>query len=73
MKAENSTIGVTGATGHLGRLMIDALLARGVSPGEIVAAVRDPKKARTRRAVHRQRRLASPDRASDHAAARRGA
>lgn len=35
---------VTGATGQLGRLVIDALLKR-VSPGEIVAAVRNPAKA----------------------------
>ena len=28
---------VTGATGHFGRLAIEALLARGVAPGEIVA------------------------------------
>lgn len=35
---------VTGATGQLGRLVIDALLKR-VAPGEIVAAVRNPAKA----------------------------
>lgn len=34
---------VTGASGQLGRLVIDALLAR-VSPGEIVALARDPAK-----------------------------
>src|SRR5690242_19431271 len=39
------TIVVTGATGHLGRLTIDALLARGVPAGEVVAAVRSPEKA----------------------------
>ncbi|MEV0902264.1 SDR family oxidoreductase [Actinoplanes sp. NPDC049802] len=39
------TIAVTGATGHLGRLVIDALIARGAAPGEIVAAVRDTAKA----------------------------
>lgn len=39
------TIAVTGATGHLGRLVIDALLDRGVPAGEIVAAVRTPEKA----------------------------
>lgn len=37
-------ITVTGATGNLGRLVIDALLDRGVSPDRIVAAVRDPAK-----------------------------
>src|SRR5438034_3167595 len=36
---------VTAATGHYGRLVIDALLSRGAPAGEIVAAVRDPQKA----------------------------
>ena len=35
------SIVVTGATGHLGRLTVQALLARGVEPGEIVATGRD--------------------------------
>ncbi|MEV6304650.1 SDR family oxidoreductase [Actinoplanes sp. NPDC051861] len=39
------TIAVTGATGQLGRLVIDALISRGAAPGEIVAAVRDVAKA----------------------------
>ncbi|WP_328469739.1 SDR family oxidoreductase [Actinoplanes sp. NBC_00393] len=39
------TIAVTGATGHLGRLVVEALISRGVAPGEIVAAVRDTAKA----------------------------
>ena len=34
------TIVVTGATGHFGRLAVEALLARGVAPGQIVAAGR---------------------------------
>ena len=38
-------IAVTGATGHLGRLVIEDLLSRGVEPSEIVAAVRSPQKA----------------------------
>lgn len=38
-------IAVTGATGHLGRLVIDHLLRRGAEPSEIVAAVRSPAKA----------------------------
>jgi NAD(P)H dehydrogenase (quinone) len=38
-------ITVTGATGHLGRLVIDELLDRGVPAGQIVAAVRSPEKA----------------------------
>lgn len=40
-----SLIAVTGATGHLGRLAIEALLERGVPAGRIVAAVRDPERA----------------------------
>lgn len=36
---------ITGATGHLGRLVIENLLERGIDPGEIVAIVRNPKKA----------------------------
>jgi NAD(P)H dehydrogenase (quinone) len=36
-----TSILVTGATGHLGRLAIDALLARGVAPADIAALVRD--------------------------------
>ncbi|MFM9611496.1 SDR family oxidoreductase [Streptomyces niveiscabiei] len=39
------SITVTAATGNLGRLVVHALLARGVAPGGIVAAVRDPRKA----------------------------
>jgi uncharacterized protein YbjT (DUF2867 family) len=38
-------IAVTGATGHLGRLAVQALLSRGVPRGEIVAAVRSTGKA----------------------------
>ncbi|GLI27790.1 NAD(P)-dependent oxidoreductase [Agromyces rhizosphaerae] len=36
------TILVTGATGHLGALVIDALLARGADPAGIVAGARTP-------------------------------
>lgn len=39
------TILVTGATGHLGRLVIDSLLERGAEPSSIVAGVRDLVKA----------------------------
>ncbi|MBB3038309.1 SDR family oxidoreductase [Hoyosella altamirensis] len=39
------TIAVTGATGHLGRLAIDALRKRGIPAGQIVAIVRDAGKA----------------------------
>ena len=38
-------LAVTGSTGHLGRLVIDALLDRGVPAGEIVAIARSPEKA----------------------------
>lgn len=37
---------VTGATGHLGRLATESLLARGTPADQIVAVVRDPTKAR---------------------------
>jgi NAD(P)H dehydrogenase (quinone) len=40
-----SLIAVTGATGQLGRLVVEALLGRGVPAGRVVAAVRDPEKA----------------------------
>jgi NAD(P)H dehydrogenase (quinone) len=39
------TIAVTGATGHLGRLVVEALISRGTAPDEIVAAVRDTARA----------------------------
>ncbi|RKT31789.1 NAD(P)H dehydrogenase (quinone) [Microbacterium sp. AG1240] len=39
------TILVTGATGHLGRLVIDSLIARGAEPRTIVAGARDLSKA----------------------------
>jgi NAD(P)H dehydrogenase (quinone) len=39
------SIVVTGATGHLGRLIVESLLARGVPAGQIVAAGRDTTKA----------------------------
>lgn len=39
------TILVTGATGALGHLVIDALLARGIAPAQIVAGARTPAKA----------------------------
>ena len=38
----NSILAVTGASGHLGRLVIDDLLARGAK--HLVAVTRDPKK-----------------------------
>lgn len=39
-------IAVTGASGKLGRLVVEALLARGVAPGEIAALARDREKVR---------------------------
>jgi NAD(P)H dehydrogenase (quinone) len=39
------TIAVTGATGQLGHLVVEALLERGVDPASIVAIVRDAGKA----------------------------
>lgn len=38
-------IAVTAATGHLGHLVVDSLLERGVAPERVVAAVRTPAKA----------------------------
>lgn len=38
-------IAVTGATGHLGRLVVDALLERGIAADQVVAVVRTPAKA----------------------------
>ncbi|NIF68801.1 SDR family oxidoreductase [Burkholderia sp. Ap-962] len=40
----NDTIFVTGASGHLGRLVIQHLLARGVTPARIIAGSRNPGK-----------------------------
>jgi NAD(P)H dehydrogenase (quinone) len=44
-RGETMTIAVTGATGQLGRLTVDALLARGAQPADVVAIVRDADKA----------------------------
>lgn len=38
-------IAVTGATGHLGTLIIESLLSRGIAPGDITAIVRNAAKA----------------------------
>jgi NAD(P)H dehydrogenase (quinone) len=40
MGRNSMSVVVTGATGHLGRLIVEALLARGVAAGEIVAGGR---------------------------------
>ena len=39
------TTAVTGATGHLGALVVDGLVERGVNAGDVVAIVRDSAKA----------------------------
>jgi NAD(P)H dehydrogenase (quinone) len=41
-----ATYAVTGATGHLGRLAVDALLRRGVPARNVFALVRDPDRAK---------------------------
>lgn len=38
------TILVTGSTGHLGRLVVERLLARGAAPADVVAAARTPER-----------------------------
>lgn len=40
-----TTYAVTGGTGHLGPMVIEHLLARGVAPGDVVAPVRSPSRA----------------------------
>lgn len=57
------TIAVTGATGQLGRLVVEALIRRGTAPGEIVAAVRDTAKAADLAALGVRVREADYDRA----------
>ena len=56
------TIAVTGATGKLGRLVLNALIDRGATPGEIVAAARDTAKAADLAARGVQVREADDDR-----------
>lgn len=56
------SIVVTGATGHLGRLVVADLLARGVAAGEIAAVVRDADKAADLAAQGVQVRVADYDR-----------
>jgi NAD(P)H dehydrogenase (quinone) len=40
----SDTLLVTGAAGHLGRLVIEKLIARGVAPAQIIATSREPAK-----------------------------
>ncbi|WP_326954185.1 SDR family oxidoreductase [Amycolatopsis sp. NBC_01286] len=63
---------VTGATGHLGRLVVDGLLEK-TSPDQVVAAVRDPRKADDLAARGVQVREADYDRPETLAAAFAGA
>lgn len=62
-------ITVTAATGRYGRLVVEALLRRGVPAGEIVAAVRSPEKAADLAAKGVQVRHADYDRSETLAAA----
>jgi NAD(P)H dehydrogenase (quinone) len=62
-------IAVTGATGHLGPLVIADLLERGVPASEIVAGVRDPQKAADLAARGVQVRIADYDKPVTLAAA----
>ncbi|GAB7042678.1 MULTISPECIES: NAD(P)H-binding protein [Catenuloplanes] len=64
---------VTGATGHLGRLVVEDLLERGVPAGEIVAAARTPEKAADLAARGVQVREADYDRPETLATAFAGA
>jgi NAD(P)H dehydrogenase (quinone) len=45
MESVMTTYAVTGATGHLGRLVVEELLSRGVPAADLVAVVRTPSKA----------------------------
>ncbi|MFJ2648632.1 SDR family oxidoreductase [Streptomyces sp. NPDC087420] len=56
------SIVVTGATGHLGRLVIESLLAFGTAPGDIAAVVRDKEKAAELAARGVELRVADYDR-----------
>jgi NAD(P)H dehydrogenase (quinone) len=57
-----TTIAVTGASGKLGRLVIDSLIKRGAAPNDIVAAVRDTAKGADLTALGVQVREADYDR-----------
>lgn len=45
VRATSEMIAVTGATGHLGRLVVEDILERGVAPDRILALARSPEKA----------------------------
>src|SRR5436305_15051061 len=63
---------VTGASGHLGRLVIESLLKK-MPAGEVVAAVRDPAKVKDLAARGVQVRLADYNRPETLPAALQGA
>jgi NAD(P)H dehydrogenase (quinone) len=56
------SIVITGAAGHLGRLVVADLLARGTAPGNIAAAVRDVDKASDLAALGVEVRIADYER-----------
>jgi NAD(P)H dehydrogenase (quinone) len=66
------TVAVTGATGHLGRLVLDDLLARGTAPDDVVAVVRDPSRATDLAERGLQVRLGDYDRPDTLGAALKG-
>ncbi|WP_167444446.1 NAD(P)H-binding protein, partial [Streptomyces diastatochromogenes] len=66
-------ITITAATGHLGRLVIDELLKRGMPADQIVAAVRTPEKAADLAGRGIQVRQADYDRPATLASAFQGA
>jgi NAD(P)H dehydrogenase (quinone) len=70
---QQMTIVVTGASGHLGRLVVESLLDRGVPAGQVVAAVRTLQKAAGLAARGVQVREADYDRPESLAAAFAGA
>ena len=67
-----TTYAVTGATGHLGRLVVDSLLSRGVPGGQVVAIVRDAAKAKPLADKGVEVRVADYDRPDTLDAALRG-
>ena len=67
-----TTYAVTGATGHLGRLVVDSLLGRGVPGGQVVAIVRDAAKAKPLADKGVEVRVADYDRPDTLDAALRG-
>jgi NAD(P)H dehydrogenase (quinone) len=67
-----SVIAVTGATGQLGHLIVEGLLAAGVPAADVVALARDPEKAAGLAAVGAQVRIADYDQPATLSAALKG-